>query len=151
MPTNPYINGMNLQIPDEYAQDYMNEYEKLSQPDNYDPLLMYILQKNAQNGFKNGPIGSDSYYETFDPEYNEDLYPDFTDFMNTYYPDFDDKLREEEIRAYEDDSGLEYDGFMDNDRIDTDGEIWDKMRRLSSIRNLRDTGKLIPADYLKKW
>ena len=81
---NPYIQGIQLDIPDEYMQDYLSEYEKLSQPENYNPLLMYILQKNAQSGFKNGPIGSDGYYKAFDPEYNEDLYPDFTQFIKNY-------------------------------------------------------------------
>lgn len=81
---NPYTNGMQFNIPDEFAQDYLNEYEKLSQPDNYDPLLMYILQKNAQSGFKNGPIGSDGYYEQFDPELNPELEEDYNNFLDIY-------------------------------------------------------------------
>lgn len=82
--TNLYAQGMQLNIPDEYAQDYLNEYEKLSQPENYDPLLMYILQKNAQSGFKNGPIGSDGYYEQFDPELNPELEEDYNNFLDIY-------------------------------------------------------------------
>lgn len=83
MPTqNPYSNGMNFDIPDEYAQDYMNEYSRAEQ----DPLLMYILQKNAQNGFASGPIGTDSYYEEFDPDINPSLVQDYQQFLDTYYP-----------------------------------------------------------------
>lgn len=91
---NPYSNGMYFDIPDEYAQDYTEEYEKLSQPENYDPLLMYILQKNAESSFKNGPIGTDGYYESFDPALNPQLEGDFTDFLNVYYPDFQERLKQ---------------------------------------------------------
>jgi len=83
MPTqNPYSNGMNFNIPDEYAQDYMNEYNRAEQ----DPLLMYILQKNAQNGFASGPIGTDGYYEEFDPDVNPSLVQDYQQFLDAYYP-----------------------------------------------------------------
>lgn len=83
---NPYANGIDLNIPDEYAQDYTKEYENLSQDENFDPLLMYILQKNAQTGFKNGPIGSDRYYESFDPELNPELDEDYQQFLDVFYP-----------------------------------------------------------------
>lgn len=112
---NPYSNGMNFNIPDEYAQDYLDEYEKLSQPENYNPLLMYILQKNAENGFKTGPIGTDGYYESFDPKLNPQLEGDFTDFLNTYYPDFQQRL-------------------MQARETDPNGETF---RRLNDIDNMR--------------
>lgn len=81
---NPYANGIEMNIPDEYAQDYTDEYENLSQSDDYDPLLLYILQKNAQSGFKNGPIGSDNYYEQFDPALNPALEEDYNNFLDIY-------------------------------------------------------------------
>lgn len=137
--TNPYAQGMQLNIPDEYAQDYLSEYERLSQPENYDPLLMYILQKNAQSGFKNGPIGSDSYYEAFDPEYNEDLYPDFTQFIDTYYPDFDDRTQE----MFEDalgEAGYGYDAG--NPTFDPNEIDWDKVEELQSWKDFDRLNKL---------
>lgn len=136
---NPYTNGMQFNIPDEFAQDYLNEYEKLSQPENYDPLLMYILQKNAQSGFKNGPIGSDGYYEAFDPEYNEDLYPDFTQFIDAYYPDFDDRTQE----MFEDvlgEAGYGYDAG--NPTFDPDDIDWDKVEKLQSWKNFDKLNQL---------
>ena len=83
---NPYNKGMTLEIPDEHSDDYLSEYNKLSNDENVDPLLMYILQKNAQSGFKNGPIGSDGYYESFDPELNPQLKEDYQQFLNSFYP-----------------------------------------------------------------
>ncbi len=83
---NPYANGIDLNIPEEYMQDYNNEYDNLSQDENVDPLLMYILQKNAQSGFRNGPIGSDNYYESFDPEQNPELSNDYQQFLDVFYP-----------------------------------------------------------------
>lgn len=93
---NHYSNGMNFNIPDEYVQDYTKEYERLSQPENYDPLLMYILQKNAESGFANGSPknAGDLYYESYDPRNNPELEGDFTDFLNAYYPNFQERLKQ---------------------------------------------------------
>lgn len=93
---NPYSEGMHFDIPDEYVQDYTKEYERLSQPENYDPLLMYILQKNAESGFPNGsPVNAgDLYYESYDPRNHPELEGDFTDFLNVYYPDFQERLKQ---------------------------------------------------------
>ena len=52
-----------------------------------DPLLMYILQRTAQEGFKTGPIGTDGYFEEYDPELNEDERENYKKFLDTYYPD----------------------------------------------------------------
>lgn len=136
--TNPYVQGMQLNIPDEYSQDYLSEYERLSQPENYDPLLMYILQKNAQSGFKNGPIGSDSYYEAFDPEYNEDLYPDFTQFIDTYYPDFDDDVQDayyDMLNAYMDKYPKETNKYPDTPDFDK-LEIMPEYKKFNRLNNL---------------
>lgn len=93
---NPYSEGMQFDVPDEYVQDYTKEYERLSQPENYDPLLMYILQKNAESGFANGSPknAGDLYYESYDPRNNPELEGDFTDFLDTYYPDFQERLKQ---------------------------------------------------------
>lgn len=93
---NPYSEGMQFNMPDEYVQDYTKEYERLSQPENYDPLLMYILQKNAESGFANGSPknAGDLYYESYDPRNNPELEGDFTDFLDTYYPDFQERLKQ---------------------------------------------------------
>lgn len=128
--------GMQLSIPDEYAQDYLKEYNKINE--NYDPLLMYILQKNAQSGFKYGPIGTDSYYETFDPEINEDLREDFNSFMNDYYPDFDNKYQSAYDNAV---TKLGYDYIPNIDYLgeeDFSNPAFDEFDRLDRINYLRD-------------
>lgn len=82
--SNPYSKGMNLQIPEEFMEDYMDEYKRAD--DLNDPLLMFILQRAAQEGFKTGPIGTDGYFEHYDPALNENERENFTNFVNTYYP-----------------------------------------------------------------
>lgn len=65
-------------------QDYVDEFDRIMENGN-DPLLMYILQKNAQEGFKHGPIGTDGYYEQFDPALNPDLEEEYRQFLETNY------------------------------------------------------------------
>ena len=77
---------MNINVPDEFADDFLNEYERINNNGN-DPLLMYILMKNAQDNFSNGPIGSDGYFETYDPNLNENLEEDYYNFLRSFYPD----------------------------------------------------------------
>lgn len=89
---NPYTKGMNLQVPEECMEDYINEYERADKLK--DPLLMFILQRTAQDGFKTGPIGSDGYFENYDPELNEDERENFINFMNAYYPDAENAYNE---------------------------------------------------------
>lgn len=134
---NRYTNGMNFTVPEQYTQDYLNEFNKLSQDENYNPLLMYILQKNAQSGFKNGPIGTDGYYEAYDPEYNENLYEDFTDFIDTYYPDFDDRTQE----MFED-SLLDGGYDIDDANFDPDNIDFDKMNQLDSYKRFKELNNL---------
>ena len=136
MAYNNYAQGMQLSIPDEYVQDYLDEYNKLNKQ--YDPLLMYILQKNAQSGFRNGPIGTDSYYETFDPELNEDLKEDFSNFMNDYYSDFGDKYQSAYDNAVKQ---LGYDYIPNIDYLgeeDFSNPVFDEFDRLDMINHLRD-------------
>lgn len=83
---NKYTKGMNINVPDEFADDFLNEYERINNNGN-DPLLMYILMKNAQDNFSNGPIGSDGYFETYDPNLNENLEEDYYNFLRSFYPD----------------------------------------------------------------
>lgn len=116
---NPYYKGMHFEIPDEYAQDYTKEYERLSKPENYDPLLMYILQKNAESGFANGPVNTDMYYESYDPRNHPELEGDFTDFLDAYYPDFQNRLKQARD-------------------TDVNGEMY---KRLNDIDNLRYRNK----------
>ena len=66
-------------------QDITNEYNRIMNEGN-DPLLMYILQKHAQKGFTEGPIGSDGYFEQYDPELNPELEEDYQQFLNINYP-----------------------------------------------------------------
>lgn len=82
---NPYKNGIQYSIPDEYSDDFYTEFERANKLK--DPLLMFILQRTAQEGFKTGPIGSDGYFEHYDPELNENERENFTNFMDAYYPD----------------------------------------------------------------
>ena len=82
------------------------------------------------------------YYEAFDPEYNEDLYPDFTNFIDTYYPDFDDRTQE----MFEDalgEAGYGYDAG--NPTFDPDDIDWDKVEKLQSWK---DFDKLNQLNYL---
>lgn len=136
MANNNYAQGMQLSIPDEYVQDYLDEYNKINEQ--YDPLLMYILQKNAQSGFKYGPIGTDGYYETFDPELNEDLREDFSNFMNDYYSDFSDKYQSAYDNAV---NQLGYDYIPNIDNLgeeDFSNPAFDEFDRLDMINHLRD-------------
>lgn len=80
---NPYMNGIDLNIPDEYVEDFFDEYDRSDRENS--PLLKYILMKHAQEGFKNGPIGTDGYYEQYDPEINPDLKEDYENFLNSFY------------------------------------------------------------------
>lgn len=81
---NPYTKGMNIQIPEEYMEDYMSEYERANKLN--DPLLMFILQRTAQDGFKTGPIGSDGYFENYDPNLNENERENYQQFLEAFYP-----------------------------------------------------------------
>lgn len=136
MANNNYEQGMQLSIPDEYVQDYLDEYNQINKQ--YDPLLMYILQKNAQSGFNYGPIGTDGYYETFDPEINEDLREDFSNFMNDYYSDFDDKYQSAYDNAVRQ---LGYDYIPNIDHLgeeDFSNPAFDEFDRLDRINHLRN-------------
>lgn len=89
---NPYKNGIQYSIPDEHSDDFHAEFERVNKLK--DPLLMFILQRTAQEGFKTGPIGSDEYFEYYDPELNENERENFINFMDTYYPDAENAYHE---------------------------------------------------------
>ena len=82
---NKFAQDMNIQVPDDLIDDYNAEYDRAVRLN--DPLLMYILQRTAQEGFKTGPIGTDGYFEEYDPELNEDERENYKKFLDTYYPD----------------------------------------------------------------
>ena len=82
---NKFAQDMNIQVPDDLIDDYNAEYDRAVILN--DPLLMYILQRTAQEGFKTGPIGTDGYFEEYDPDLNEDERENYKKFLDTYYPD----------------------------------------------------------------
>lgn len=71
-------------VPANMRGEYTNEYNRIMNDGN-NPLLMFILQKNAKNGFASGPIGTDGYYEQYDPSLDDSLVEEYKEFLNTYY------------------------------------------------------------------
>lgn len=71
-------------VPANMRGEYTDEYNYIMNNGN-DPLLMFILQKNAKDGFTSGPIGSDGYYEQYDPALDDRLSEEYNTFLSTYY------------------------------------------------------------------
>ena len=78
---NKFTQDTNIPVPDDLIEDVNMEYDRAAN----DPLLMFILLRTAQEGFRTGPIGTDGYFEEYDPESNEDERENYEKFLETYY------------------------------------------------------------------